>query len=631
MSDSVTLEDRNSAQGSQSRDHGFIAFDDYQIDLARRRLLRGGRPIRIQRKPLDVLIHLARNSDRLVTREELLEAYWDTRSHEEALTRCVSVVRKLLDDPHDSPRYIDTIWGQGYRFIAEADMDESVSSAPGTSSATPSQDRFGGEHRWRYALLAAAALIAVLAWRFANNGPPETPTTVQRLAVIPVAHQNPDDEWMASALTNHLTDTLSRIEGLSVIARGSTILLTDLSDPVQLGQALGVDALVLSQLERKDKYVGMRAQLVSAADGQVLWSFNVEPVAEMLNPDTINQITASVTRRMWAGIQADTAPSTNNAAAYRLYLRGRYFWNQRTGTALENAIEAFDAALALDPRYVDALVGKAESWLLLPLYGAMPPNQAIPRAKEAALEALRLDGQSAHAVAVLGVIAMQYDWDWDRAEANLRQAVTLNPNNATAEQWLGELYCYRHRFSECSQRMEIARGLDPISPVLQMMRGSPALFSGDYHVAIREYEAVLNEALGLPFARYALGLARAGLGDWQGAIDDYKAALPHFGLEIVGGPLIYATARNGETGEAMALLSELKELSESRYVPPTKLAIAWLGTGDRDRAMQALDHAIELHDDRLVYLAVDVHFRELHDDPQFRERAKRLHLVDLLD
>ena len=606
-----------------------ITFGDFRLDLARRRLTFNGRRLRIQRKPLEVLIYLASHADRVVTRQELMEAFWHSGSHEEALTRCVSIVRKALDDTREPHRYIETAWGQGYRFVARVRTEAERPAAKRSARSRFALRSGPGKLLWSALLVLTVTVVLAGAWLMRAPGPGAAPP-VERIAIMPMATPSPDDQWLAEVLTDQLADTLSRIEGVIVIARGSAARFSSQPDPVEVGRLLGVDALLLSQLHRADELVGMRSQLVSTSDGQVLWSFAVAPVSPILEPGAIERLVASVAQRLWANLQVAAPANEVDSEAYRHYLRGRYFWSQRSKTALGEAIEAFGAALAIDPGYAEALVGVAESWLLMPLYGAVPPTQAIPRARQAATRALELNPRSAEALAVLGVIAMQYDWDWTEAERRLRQALTLDPNDATTEQWLGELYCYRQRFNDCRRHLQAAAGLEPLSPVLQMLQGSPALFAGEFRAAIDAYGQALERTPDFALTRYVLGLSHAGLGEWELAIEYYRAAVPNLGLEIVGGPLVFAMARQGDRAGATEVLDDLQALAESRYVPPSKLAIAWLGLGERDKALAWLDRAIEVHDDRLVYLAVDAHFRELHSDPEFRIRAAQLGLLDLL-
>lgn len=621
-----------------------ISFDQFRIDCARRRLLREGRPIRIQQKPLDLLIYLARHHTRVVSRQELLDRFWPRTVNEEALTRCVSTVRRLLGDAREPSRYIETLWGQGYRFVAPIAIQpvrhDTAAGPQGASAGEPTGDerlRFGARatRLAAWLILPAAALALALALAASLRTAPESTgvshtAEVHSMAVLPMAARAESDAWLAAALTDHLIQTIARIDGLKVVARGSAAHFHADSDPVEVGARLGVDALLVTRLDRTGKRTGLRAQLVSTRDGSLLWGFDVAPKTEGAEDEQVRQLARSVASRLWAKLQLRPSDRPVAPAAYRLYLRGRYLWNQRSSVALTAAIDAYEAALAIEPDYVDALLGLADSWLVMSNYSAVSPDDTMPKARAAAERALALDPEAAHAFAVLGVIAMQYDWDWSTAEAHLRRALTLNPNDASAEQWLGELYCYRRRPDECRAHLLAAVGLDPLSPVLRMMQGSPALFSGHFDGAVTAYAQALKDAPNFPFTRYVLGLAYAGLGEWERAIASYEASLPDLGMAIVGGPLAFALARNGETTRAEALIAQLEELAAAGYLPPTKLATAWLGLGDRERALESLSRALEVRDDRLVYLAVDSHFTELHADDEFRACAERVGLLDVL-
>jgi tetratricopeptide (TPR) repeat protein len=311
-------------------------------------------------------------------------------------------------------------------------------------------------------------------------------------------------------------------------------------------------------------------------------------------------------------------------------LRGRYYWNQRSGTGLSSAIDSFNEALEIEPDYPEALAGLADSWLLLPLYRAVEPVMAIPLARGAAERALAINPELSHAHAVIGVIYMKYDWNWSKAETHLRHAVTLNPNDTTAVQRLGELYCYTARFEECRHNYSTAAGLDPLSPVLRFLQGSPDLYSGRYESAVRSYLGTLNDMPDFKFVHIGLGHAYVGLEEWDKAIASYEALLPDYGLEIAGGPLIYARTRKGELHIAKKLLAELELLAQTQYVPPSKLALGYLALGEKQKALEFLHQAIEAHDDRLVYLAVDNLFVDIHSDAGFRSIAEQLNIVDVM-
>ena len=591
-----------------------LVFGDYRVDLTRHVLLQGDTRIKIQKKPLAVLIYLIREAPRMVPREELLERFWSRAVNEETLTRCVSTIRKHLADNEDPPRFIETYRAQGYRFIAdvgESDLGKVESSARawlrrGSTIAAVA--------------VAAALIIAVSLW------PAKTPDEaangrVERIAVLPLEVPGARSEWLKPALSDHLMHAVSRIEGVTVVSSSAD---SDDLDIKAHGAALNVEALLLTRLERTSSGSALSARLVAVDDSALLWSAVVDSEYEFSSGDQVQEVARQLATRLRPTLQLRDRKPGVDQRAYSYYLQGRYYWAQRSAIGLEAAIAAYSAALAIEADYTDALLGSAESWLLMPLYGAMAPDEAIPTARGFAKRALEFDPVSGRARAVLGSISMQYDWNWTEAETLLREAVSLSPNDATAQQWLGELFCYTSRFEECDRQLRNALELDPLSPVLRMQQGSPSLYSGDFAAAISTYSNATRIAPEFPLGRYVVGLAYAGLSDWDRAIDAYRSSLPDLGLAIVGGPLVYALSRAGADDEARQLLAELEALAMSRYVPPSKIAIAYLGLEDRDRALAELWRAVEVHDDRLVYFKFDVHFRDLITEPGFRDIATRI-------
>jgi len=604
-------------QAPRRHDPGVIAFDGFEVDPAARTLKRDGERIGIQRKPLDVLIHLIEEAPRLVPRAELLERHFSRRVNEESLTRCVSTIRRILRDSDDAPRYIETRRGEGYRFIAAV------------GSGNP-RAATGHRTRWLFTAGATAALAVVaiigLGTRMGTDDPRDD--RVDRIAIMPMAVVADEPAWLATALTDHLLHTVSRIEGITVVAPGSIDAGTG---PEVAARRLNVDAILASRFERTAAGSAISARLVSASDSELLWSASVASAEPFGSREQVADLTRKIAVRLRPSLQLREDATVVDPSAYRAYLRGRYYLAQRTTAGLYEAIDEFDAALAIEPDFTEALVGAAEVQLVLPLYGATRPVESLPKARLLADRALEVAPDSARARAVLGVIAMQFDWDWQAAEALLGEAVTLNPNDATAQQWLGELYCYRQRWRECRHQFRVARDLDPLSPVLHMQQGSADYYAGNYDAAVDGYRSTAADHPGFVMARYALGLAYAGLGDWQRAVDAYESTLPELGLEIGGGPLAYALARQGDVERARTILTDMESLAAERYVPPSKLAIAHLGLGQEDEAHARFMDAIEAHDDRLVYFATDVHTRNLVRNPRFSDIARRIGLQNGAD
>ena len=607
-----------------------LCIGKFRYNPASRRLTSDGQPVSIQRLPLSVLLYLAEHRDRVVSRDELLEAFWPRSSNDEALTRCMSTRRKILGDSGDPPSYLETVWGEGYRLLADVSWDETEVASPASSAGVVTEavgadgihDQVGGGTRWRpFALMLVGVLLVTLLVLIQRDPSPAKPADVSEIdfiAVLPIQGEF-EEPWLASTLTEHLIQTVARIEGLAVVARVTAAQFSAESDPRDIGRRLDVDAVLVSEYTRDGEEARLYSQLLSARDGSLLWSYRASPASSESGEGQVIALADAVARHLWASLQLRPTDRDVDAVAYRHYLRGRYLWNQRSVDGLEAAILQFEQALVLEPEYVDALTGLADAWLLMPLYGATPPTEAIPEARAAAHRAVSLDPINARAQAVLGVIAMQYDWDWADAERHLRRAVTLNPNDPTAVQWLGELNCYQKRFDSCRRYYRMAEGLDPLSPIIRMVQGSPDLYSGAYAEAIAAYREVLNDLPDFKFTHLALGHALAGQHDWDAAVEAYRATMPQIGLEIAGGPLVFSLVRAGKEAEARRTMVALEAIAADRYVPPSRLAVAHLGLGDRTRALAELQRAVQAHDDRLVYLAVDPFFEELHDVPEFRD------------
>jgi serine/threonine-protein kinase len=592
-----------------------LKFGEFRIDLPQRVLFRGAERVRIQRKPLAVLIHLIQQAPRMVPREELLQKFWSRAVNEESLTRCISTIRTLLGDNKNPPEFLETHHAQGYRFIAEV--------ARSGANDVPAGRRSRSRRLGVAAAFLILASVVLLATRFIPGGkaPGPSPETINRLAVMPVVVEYPEEPWLERALTDHVMRAVSRVEGITVVASGPA---SGVIEPQEQGNRLNVQALLLTRLEAMPKGSRMSARLVATDDGALLWQSSFASTDAIVSSSQVEKLARQVAVRLRPALQLRDQKKQVDEPAYAAYLRGRYYWSQRSAVGLEAAIVAFNEALEINPDYADAMLGAAESWLLLPLYGAMSPMEAIPSARALSQRVLDEDPHNARARAVLGVIAMQFDWNWLAAESLLRESVALNPNDATAQQWLGELYCYQSRFDDCRRQLRIALELDPLSPVLLMQQGTPALYSGDFDAATAAYKTAMENSPQFALGRYALGLACAGLGDWDRAIAAYETSLPDLGLAIVGGPLIYALSKSGKVAAANMILERLEALAETRYVPPSKLAVAYLGIGDKERAVASLQLAVDTHDDRLVYYANDVHFRDLLGESGFREIAERL-------
>ena len=601
-------------------------------------MLRDGKRLHLAKRPFDVLEHLVVERPRLVSRIELLQRFWSGKDvYEEALTRCVSSIRKALDDHDDPPRYLETRWNEGYRFVGEVVVTDLAAGTPGDGSpladvTTPQEAaaRLPGPARRvplpvPVAWAVAALLLIAMAWpaRQLWVRKPAPVEQIQRVAVLPLTVIDLDP-LLADGITDEIVQTISRIEGLTVIARGSAYQpAANARDPVVIGNALGVQALLTGSVRQAQDHTVVALRLLSAEDASVLWSYDARYDPEAIGGSPAD-IATKLALHLSARLRTATPPGPHDPATYALYLRARHYWGQRTAASLREGIRLYEQAIAAEPDYADAHAGLAESWLLMPLYAGATPFEAHPKARQAAETALRLNPESSRAHMVLGVVSSQFEWDWQTADEHFLRAIQLDPNNATAYQWRAEAYCFRHQFERCEADLREALALDPLSPILATAQGVPARFSGRTAEAREAFAAVLKQNPSFAFAEYQLGLIASADGRWQEAIDHFEHVLPAMGPILGGAPLGFAYARAGRTEDARRILDDLTRLSAHQYVPPIAFSDVAMGLGDHELSLAWLNRALVVHDDFLVQIAVDHHHDDLHDDARFQAIMARV-------
>ncbi len=609
---------------------------EFELWPARCALLRAGQRVRLTQKPFQVLLYLVENRGRLVSRAELLERFWGGREvYDVALTRCLSFVRKALDDQREEPRYVETRWAEGYRYIGPFDSFQVPTSAADPGKADPprvlEQRQMPRAGVLRRALpgAVAVALLALAAWlawdlREAPSQPP-----IRSLAVLPLVNLagDPASEYFGDGLSERLIAQLSRASELRVISWTSVARLkAQTPTPEDIGRQLNVAAVLEGSVRRSPESVRVAVRLVSSHDGRVLWArdFREQPLPDLFALQ--DQIAETVAAQLRVQFETMARP-TRSVEAYQLYLQGRYAWNKRTEAGLQRAVELFNEAIAIDPEFAPAYAALADSHLLLPYYAAVPAPEAVARARAAAEKALALDPSLGEAHAVLAEISASHDWNWPAAEAAFRRALTLSPGYATAHQWYGEQLAYRERFDEAVVQIELAHQLDPLSPIIAMLRGSPYLWRRDYGRALDYYQKALALDPDFMFAHYSAALCYEGLGRWAEAIAAHQQALPKVGSFTVAPSLAWTYAASGRHAEARRILAELLQQSGPRRLSAYKRATIHAGLGENDTALRWLEQSAEDRDERLMLLRVDHHFDGLRRDARYLRLVQRVGLL----
>ena len=447
----------------------------------------------------------------------------------------------------------------------------------------------------------------------------------KRIAVLPFSNisPNPTDEYFADGMTEELIATMSKISGLKVIARTSVMgYKVAPRKASEIAQDLNVGTILEGSVRKAGERLRITVQLIDAQSSDHLWAesydrelkdvFTIqteisETVAEALKVQLLSQDRLQIEKRQ-----------TANPEAFTLYLKGRAQWNTRSEEGVNKAIKFFEEAIARDPQYTLALVGLADCYSILGVYGYRRPNAVFPQAKELALKALALDDHLAEAHAAMSETMSHYFYDWARADFELRRALRLNPNYSQAHSWLGScVLASQGRLEEALDESRRAEELDPLSMIMITEVGRVLYFSRRYDEAIDQYK----KALGI---EPDFALAHKGLADVYSQKSMFGEALTEIerAVELSKGSVFilddagYVYAVSGKRNEAIKVLNHLNVLSSEMYVPEYGRAVIYIGLGDKDKAIEWLWKAYQ---ERcfLTWLKVEPIFDPLREDPRF--------------
>ncbi len=628
-------------------------FGPFLLKPSEYELLRDGRPIALTPKTFETLVVLVQNHGRLLEKDELIRAVWhDTFVEEGNLCVTVSVLRKAMGEEH---RFIQTVAKHGYRFVAdvvavpvaEAKEDDAatlVSAAMGSlvplSALTPAaSDPQSLEHTfiptplWRSPLGATALVIALgivavgtALWpRISNGSREEKDPEIRSLAVLPFENigAKSGDEYLGLGVSDAL---ITKLAGTKKVATRPTRAIQKYQnvsqDPRAVGREQNVDAILDGSVQRAGDRIRVTARLIRVGDGMQLWAatFDEDFTNLFAVEDAVSNRVANSIRLDLTGEQRERLSKhpTTNSEAYQSYLRGRYFWNERTGDGLKKGLDYFRRAIELDPTYAKAYAGIADSYAMLGLYTVLPPSDAFPKAKAAAVHALELDNTLAEAHATLGFVHFYYDWDGAAAEKEFATALDEDPNYAMAHSWRGFNLAVMGRLSEAMSEAKLAQAADPLSPIIGTNAAWVYFLARQNDQAIAVLQQIIEISPNFPRAHFRLGNIYEGEGRYRQAIEEYEKAVQYSdGDAYYQASLGHAYAMCGMITEAKKSLRHLEELSASRYVPPYAIALIYVGLGNKDHGLEWLERASMERSTSVAYLRVDPTLNSLRSEPRF--------------
>jgi TolB-like protein/DNA-binding winged helix-turn-helix (wHTH) protein/thioredoxin-like negative regulator of GroEL len=623
----------------------------FELDPRVRRLSRSGRVLRVERIPVEILVLLVEHQGAIVTRDEIVARIWgkdvflDT---DNSIRGAIRKLRQVLKDDAETPRFIQTITGQGYRFIAPitAPVDESHGLVPipeqnERNTALPADVEAGRRPHTRigsrWLVLGGVALLTLLAVGYlaAHHRPvAATAPKIKSVAVLPLKNLSGDStqEYLADGITEELIGRLAAIRDLRVVSRTSVMRFKENQQSIpEIGQALGVDAIVEGSVIREGGRIRVHAQLIRVATDEHLWSESYDrELGEVLTLESdVAQAIAGKVEVTVTGQERSRLVASRHISpeVYESYLKGKSALRQANDrSGLETAIKYFNEAIGKDPEFASAYVGLADAYDSLgTVFVGASPAETRPKVITAARKALELDPELAEAhVELAGVY--QQEWQWSDAEAEFKRALLLRPNDAVAHLGLARWLLTQGRTEEAMEWSKRARELDPLA--ISGTSLAWILFSARrYDEAIRELHATLAVKPDDALALWFLGFSLIGEGKPADAIPPLERAVSiSHGSPGATGVLARAYGHAGRRAEALRLINQLNRRRQKGYVPAAPFAQAYVGLGDYDKAFAWFDRAYEEKSNILQWIKVEPFPDAMRNDPRFVELLRRVGL-----
>ncbi len=611
-----------------------LGFGVFELDLHTGELRHHGVKVSLQEQPLRLLGLLLERPGDLVTREEIEtqllpgDAYGDL---DHRLNSTINKIRIALGDSAENPRFLETIKRRGYRFVAP--VQEVARVVEGTSSPRlPPRSRV---LKWAAGALILAAVFGSALW-FSRTPSEPAPDQIM-LAVLPFKNigGDPAEDYIADGLTEEMIFELGQLSSskLGVIARTSVMPYKTTDKGIRsIGEELGVDYILEGSVRQKLDQLRITIQLVQVDHQTPLWAESYNRTLDdvfSVQRDVALRTSVSLASAVIPPPNGQAAPPTKSRAAHNAYLKARHFRDQGTEKGFYRATDYFRLAIAEDPSYARAYAGLASCQCLLAGHGleVLPPDEAMPKARELAYKALGLDAGLAEAQAVLGMVRLKYEWDFAGAEESFLRALELNPSYAQAHFWYSLYLEAMGRGDEAVLQARRARELDPISKGAITNLAMQLVHAGRFEEASAEISEAFELDGGFWGTHWVLGNLHAKQGDYAKATAAFQNAVDLSDRNSVSlASLGYTYALTGRRSEAEARLQELQERGKGRYLSPAFIATIYAGLGQKDEAFRWLEEAFRLRSRYLVWLKVGPEYEQLRSDPRYQELIARIGL-----
>jgi TolB-like protein/DNA-binding winged helix-turn-helix (wHTH) protein/Tfp pilus assembly protein PilF len=610
---------------AQPRSH---RFGNFEVDRSTNKLLKGGTPVKLAPQPLRVLLLLLDHPGQVVSRGEIQRHLWGESTFvdfERGINFSINQIRVALHDDAERPRYIETLPKLGYRFIGE------VNGGAGTEPAVRAARAVESEDATAFPPVAVAAIFAaivLLAIGIAARQRSVPPNAIQSVAVLPLEDLSSDvaDEYFADGVTDQLITDLGQLAPLRVISRTSITQYKRARRPLpQIARELGVDAIVEGTITRSGNRVRVTAQLIEARTDRHLWAHAYETemgdvlalereLAEVITNEVRSKLSSS-RHPVPKGVRSLPAPAQD------AYLKGHYL--QETGTieGLPAAISYFNRSIASEPN-APAYAGMASAYVAMGHMMFLPPQEAFPPAKTAAVRSLELDDSLEEAHTALGNVKFLYEWDFPGAAAEFQRALELNPSSVRAQSSYADYLSAMGRADEAIEHARQGLDVDPVSLSATMSLAWQLYRARRYEEAVVEALKVADIDPKLSSAHVCLGLAYEQQRRFPEAIEELQRATGFcrdrcFGL--IG--QVFAMS-----GDRRAALDAMRQLQRRAYASPWLVAVIYAQLNDKDRAFAWLEKAYTGREHDLVFARAWPLFDNLRADGRYRDLLRRVGL-----
>ena len=648
--------------------HRKYLLGEFELDADKYLLMNNNSSVHLPELPFQVLLYLVDNRERYVSRQELLEKFWQgSDAYEETLTRCISTIRTQLNDPVNAPRYIETRKKVGYRYVGPVDSSPatpversnleieqvrgvrvSIEEEDDPEKQLPAGDtvRAVGSRVYpksRLSIRAKASLLSIIVVGLAFAAyvlflslrkPQPAGAEFKTLAVLPFKTIGAvaSDDYLGLGLADDLIARLNDTGKIIVRQTSSVRKYADPNkDPLEAGRELGVDAILDGSIHRAGERLRVTVQLIRIRDSKQLWTGKFdERFTDMLAvQDSVSeQLVKALGERLNPQFPGIAKRYTDNSDAFQSYLKGFYSASKPTPESIQTAIGYFNQAIDKDPKYALAYAGLAHCYVELskPSLGVLTPKEAAQKAKDAAMKGLEIDPTLSAARIVLARINRN-EWDWPSVEREFKRALDLIPNDPTVHESYASFLSQVGRHDEGIAEMKRAIELDPFDLHFNLDLGFRFYTARRYDEAIVQFQKCLSLDPHSYEIYSGLGLAYEQLGQYDEALAQYQVgrSFNPDNLEMIWGLGRVDAARGNRSG-AVKVVAQLEQLSKQRYISDYFPALIYALLGDKDHAFASLEKAYKAQDLWIKWIKVDPAFDRIRSDPRFMDLLRRIGL-----